>query len=377
MLMNKLLACAWIGFLSFASPAVAQTAPPAPISLESVGSIDGGANPYLASVHIAALTPANTVLLYDAMEVVLLEFRFDGEYLGRIGQEGEGPGEYRRVDNVGFRGDTLWVYDMRLQRLSYYLHRELLRTEPVPGGGDPIRTNTTGLLANGRVLNSTVTMAQDSATVWLGGEEGLVDTLATVAFGAPAFVEADFEGALRRLPNVFKDRPLHVLAADGSGALIIERLRPTSSAPHSYRIILHREGETRSRTLSYTPSPLADYELDRFNSYVSAYAEQVGPRMGWTHAKFEDMFETAMDLPRFAVPVYDAELQSSGQIWLATQSDERGTTWVSFDPNLSKGRSFIAPSGERVYDIEGGRILTVWQDEWDVPHLNVYRLNSY
>ncbi len=66
-------------------------------------------------------------LLADSSAIYVLDpsvfgvHRFDrrGNWLGTIGAEGDGPGEFRRPTDMGWSSDTLWIADLALGRLSF------------------------------------------------------------------------------------------------------------------------------------------------------------------------------------------------------------------------------------------------------------------
>jgi hypothetical protein len=72
-------------------------------------------------LYLAVMKPTGIVALNE-----------DGRIGLRIGREGKGPGEFARVSNLGFIGDTLWVHDNTLFRISYFARDgKLIRTEPL------------------------------------------------------------------------------------------------------------------------------------------------------------------------------------------------------------------------------------------------------
>lgn len=55
-----------------------------------------------------------------------------GHLVRTIGREGQGPGDFQVVSNLGWRSDTLWVSDRFLQRVSFFTREgALLRTEQI------------------------------------------------------------------------------------------------------------------------------------------------------------------------------------------------------------------------------------------------------
>jgi hypothetical protein len=55
----------------------------------------------------------------QALDNVVRLFDRDGSPLGTFGRRGEGPGEFGSIVRVGWMGDTLWVWDGRLQRATF------------------------------------------------------------------------------------------------------------------------------------------------------------------------------------------------------------------------------------------------------------------
>lgn len=56
-----------------------------------------------------------------------------------VGRRGQGPGEFSRLSNVGFSGDTLWVVDQTLGRVTYF---------PADGSG-PVVSGARGVVERG------------------------------------------------------------------------------------------------------------------------------------------------------------------------------------------------------------------------------------
>ncbi len=93
-------------------------------------TVDAEAAPVLVMTEIRALDAdaalfsgrtSGLVELQDGTVLVgagahLAVFSPDGKYVGDIGGEGEGPGEYRRIAGLGVHGDTVWVGDVVLGR---------------------------------------------------------------------------------------------------------------------------------------------------------------------------------------------------------------------------------------------------------------------
>lgn len=89
---------------------------------------------------------------------------------------GEGPGEFASPSVFGLHSDTLWVYDDRLQRFSYFdrtgSHVGGTRAQPRSLGGPYLTPQPRGLLTDGALLGSAIgpedltSMHADLTEIW-------------------------------------------------------------------------------------------------------------------------------------------------------------------------------------------------------------------
>ena len=90
--------------------------------------IDAAAND-LSPVTWVALAGNGTVAIGQAQDHLVRFFDAKGKSLGTFGRDGEGPGEFRRIDRAGWLADTLWVSDMSQPRFTVIgPEHKLLRT---------------------------------------------------------------------------------------------------------------------------------------------------------------------------------------------------------------------------------------------------------
>jgi hypothetical protein len=65
------------------------------------------------------------VLVADQQLYTIHQFDADGAYIGSIGQEGRGPGEFEAIGNMSFGlNDSLYVWDWSATRLSIFARNE-------------------------------------------------------------------------------------------------------------------------------------------------------------------------------------------------------------------------------------------------------------
>jgi hypothetical protein len=134
-------------FLTLASlsvpfrPAVAQDRQPEPLraipSLE-IGTVDGPPHLLFHQVAGGALLGDSTIMIADGGSGELRRFSLNGEWLGSVGQTGDGPGEFRRIHSLSARGDSIFVFDDILLRLSIFAPSgRLIGTESYSEVGAP------------------------------------------------------------------------------------------------------------------------------------------------------------------------------------------------------------------------------------------------
>jgi len=87
------------------------------------------------------------VVTPDAPNEPPLIFSATGDYLGRLGQAGDGPGEFRSPGAIAASDDTLFVVDQVSARLTAMLHKRVLWTAPAPRG-----VNSVAYLSNGNIV---------------------------------------------------------------------------------------------------------------------------------------------------------------------------------------------------------------------------------
>jgi hypothetical protein len=75
---------------------------------------------FLVPVHTAVGKPDGGIFVAQGLDHSVKEFDEHGRLLRVLGTKGKGPGEFGTVNSIGLRGDTLFVNDSGLQRLTFF-----------------------------------------------------------------------------------------------------------------------------------------------------------------------------------------------------------------------------------------------------------------
>ena len=94
-------------------------APTGPAAAKALLRIDAEAE-NLSAISTLAVSPSGILAVYLRQDGVIRLYSPAGKPVASAGHAGEGPGEFRQLDAIGWLGDTLWASDGRLRRLTRY-----------------------------------------------------------------------------------------------------------------------------------------------------------------------------------------------------------------------------------------------------------------
>src|SRR5689334_19461011 len=151
--LSKVLLC---GTLAFAAREAAEAqspsalpAPPRARITEDV-RLDANAEDF-PRVRQAYVGPRGQIVVPLFEDRQLRIYDSTGARRARLGRSGAGPGEFGDFSSLGWKGDTMWVADGSLRRISYYSPGDsLLRVEsnsrfdagPQRRGSQPVPLST-------------------------------------------------------------------------------------------------------------------------------------------------------------------------------------------------------------------------------------------
>ena len=361
---------------------VADTDPFAvpPLRLTRVVTITSSVagNPQLTAPKTILADSAN-ILVLDPPASGVHRFDDSGRWLGLIGGEGDGPGEFRSPSDMGWFMDTLWVSDPAAGRMSLFnghsgdfVRSTQFRSISDQGVTVPRRMLGSLILSVPR-LASGAAADTDSVPVLLLDHDGVLrDTLAWRLTGRetasiPVEVNSPDSGwshGTLTVRHPFDARSL--FAADPRGRWLYFGTWRTGADDASYFELLQITG--RADTIAITPLPFPRFPVSRHD--IESYAEQVYadlPKNIRSRLSERELAnQTVRQVARPARAAIDAMVAGDDQtIWLREGvgvSEEPSSRWVAY--RFGQGFLGVAalPEGHELVAESGGLL---WTKSWD------------
>jgi hypothetical protein len=282
------------------------------------------------------VTPTYTYLVSNHRSPLAI-VRPDGSVVERFGRKGRGPGEFDQegAGIPGAKGDTLWIYDSNLRRMSYFLGSRFIRLHPFPPL--PFEKGRWGfpeaMLKDGSML-----MAVYSNAVPLGFKQlpgvssartkvlfrakigadsskplALIDSLAAVSLPREKFLRAsNGKWAMGMLP-VYRESDIVVYDPRGERVVHITDLS-IERTPRQYSI--HHwsmDHGARTRRIDWKPVPVPAAKNDSAIEKQLTYMKD-----DWfsSPAETRRQLERAVVTPKLYPPVLSALIDDEGSLWL-------------------------------------------------------------
>jgi hypothetical protein len=314
----------------------------------------------LPTGHIAvADRRSRAVQVYDPM----------GQLVRKLGREGEGPGEFRRLYDLFVAGDTLIVFDSSLLRLTRYLATgTLVGTQPVRTAAGDERVYVAGRLPSGRWL-----VVTPNSPSWTRGPGIYRDTLrvGTVApsSGGPVRWIGNFPGAtfFAYMPGQDKTRwavgwaffaPNHVVATRGDTIVVGDTGTP------ELKYFLADGRQVRRLTVPLDAPP--DLTQHR-NGARDEELAQAGANRAYVQAMY--------DAPRPAPRYRDFVVASDGSLWirLFEEAPDSPVRYLVLSAAGAVRARVSLPPRSTVLTVQSPWVLYVLRDANDVERVAVVR----
>lgn len=308
-------------------------------------------------------------------------FGHDGVYRRTIGREGQGPGEFASIWSMGIAGDSLWLIDVNLRRMTLFTPAGALIStipfDPVPdnlGRGllflpyPDVLMREGDFLGLGRGSGSSLDGGEITANPLLRMTPGgrTADTLGWVSVRNDALI---FRSARSRSfrTQPFTDSPLTAYAAASRRAYVIERWCATSDDAAVVKVTaLDAKGDTAwVRALPYTPVRLNRAKVD---SVLAAFDRVEGARYG------PDEIRRALYAPVFRTPVTSVVADDRGALWIRWDEGTRPGSYTVLGGDGRVTATANVPAGIRLRWVSDSTAWGEELDENDVPTLVRFRI---
>lgn len=347
-----------------------------------IGSVD---DPATALTNIGDILVGDDGVMYvtQPQQKQIRLYSAEGELLRIIGGEGAGPGEFRAVSDLFWRGDTLQVLDFAQQRFTLFTREgDLVRTyRPLPRGAVVMHLVSAEFPDGSVYARVRGNRSGPSPLLRITGD-GPPDTLAWVNTAASFFRarvgEAIFS-AIHPLPG--GDRTS--LDLRGRTVTVVEQPPPSSTDSALFRVrrISYRGEPQLDRWFRYAPRPVTREEADRA---VASLREGMSSARDWTpvglarHFRsdaIEEALREQLQLPTYHAPVLELLVGRDGTTWLQLSApDPTRNQWMILDTDGEVLARLTVPSSLRILAAERHRVWGVEADELDVPYLVRHRI---
>ncbi len=347
-----------------------------PTPVLQIGALEGSGPDIFGTITTVKLDADGSVAVADEQAGEVRRFGATGEFRGALGGLGEGPGEFASsvyILRVG--GDSVVAWDGRQQRVSVFVGDTFV--ESWSPSGELILSRT--VLAGDRLFGE--------ATARL---EGMPETGMSRPGSRVVSVRAgDSPETLIELPG--HERYLDIQMAGGRIAGIDVFQTPFARGPffgvalgddgprivggENDRLVLKEwdaaGGLVAIHRFPQMDHPITDEELTAARETVAARYDEPGPRMQL------EMDAVESSAPDF-MPAFDRVWpDDAGRLWVRRSANREGAEeWLvlRIDSGLEPVGRIRLPDGFNLSDVREGLLAGSWRDEFEVPHVRVYRL---
>lgn len=318
-------------------------------------------------VSAVAIGPDETVFVADAANHEIRVFGLDGAHMRTFGRAGEGPGEFRSIYSIAWVGDRLLTYDPHLGRIGEFSAQgEWLGQRRTAGGltGSPAFMR---FFPVGQDEAFRFAVSPDRGSQWVG-LDGRGDTGDTVPYlTAPEGLPGQTGGILCTWEEGRVGWYGHTAGAKwvqhpASGGVMY------SAWGYFYRIAVTQAASDTLRVIERTlpTEPISEEEWDAGSAEFDEAMER------WPGGSCNPR---GYNRPERASFVNEIFVSPDGKLWVEVIRTA-GNRWEFFDPEgRLLGSVPAVPYKERTVPVFlGDHLATVRQDDMDLDHVDVWRL---
>jgi hypothetical protein len=367
--------------------------------------IGSQADPDEGFTRIETITVDASGLVYasEASDRQVRVFDASGRRVRVIGGEGEGPGEFRTLNRVGMRADTLWANDEVGGRITLFgLDGRVLETlspppvpiQTLPGINlrllawdlreDGLFNSLARWSANSRAVPEDRSLTFNVPYVTLDRAGNVVDTL-YVGSMRLSDVMADFVALGGRQLVVPKPPSADPLVLPWSqGLYVVDRPVAAGDAPSSFVVTRMRDMSDTifRRTFQYSPTKHSAERIESLvrgpaGAYVSAVLRQDGVNADTASARAEAAarIRSALAFPENHPPVSAGRVGDDGVLWLKREEESSASQkWLLVGVDGEAIGTIQVPEEATVRWSSGSVAWASVLDELSIPWLVRYRI---
>jgi len=329
-----------------------------------------GTDQQLSRVTGVAILPDSAVAIAQGQQAEIRFFSWTGAATGRAGGRGQGPGEFTRIGGVGWKGDSVWVADPGLGRLTLLTATgELGRLIDTPeelvlrvGAGEyrlhayaPLGMDSTGDLVM-------------SVDVGPAGPELGVDP------GTTAIGRVGIDGTVKNIIGLIRSGRTQVSTPQGTAVVAFANPGYYAVDPEAGYVVAAYsplEGEDAESVLITAWNVRGDTLFDTRIPFegmpvTAAMKDSVGRRIREVLPPVLAAAVEASPLPRYVPPVGRILAGRDGTVWIEWADRSGGTEYLVLDAEGQRMGTLSLPRTSRITAATEHEIWTIERNGVDV-----------
>lgn len=391
LLLKRLLSALGALGLLATSPVAAQSLipPGAPVVAARHQTLDGEPAE-LTTIADLTVDRAGRIYVLESAQQRIAVFNAQGKFVRNLGRKGQGPGEFEAAQSLAILRDTLWVLDVRLDRLTGF---------SLTANGRPrtlsIQKNVAEQKIGARVSDGILVLrprrssSSDGTTAFdilHARDEGVVaDSITTLRRMPQAVLRyalyrgGDVRSTIAGQVNTaqpFNDSPIWAVDADGNSIAALERAAATHGT--QAHVLLTRTS-VRGRVLAkrelwYGPKPVSASAIQRI---VDSLAKPIRLPNGLTVSGNAQAIRAALYVPPVHAPVSDFKSGLDGTLWLRLQTPvDAQVEWVQLSADGVPLRRVVLPKNFQMLRATAREVWGWRRDADGVPIVEAYRFQN-
>lgn len=350
------------------------------VSLARPSVLLNGASEDVSRFGPIVVGEAGNVAVAQPTDLRVLYLDGTGQVVRSLGRKGEGPGEFRRISNIGFSGRAIWVEDNLTRRITSFDDDGQSVATPLPttarmgSAAEPALTSVLAVLPGGQLLERAVMPGnRPFPREWKGRSEA-GDELAITAVGTGGQLQrvlgwlGDRGRCMTQIGTMSVRRPLCVepqLATDGQGSILaLVDMEEPADGSFRLRIVETQSGKERvNRRVRGMPLRVP---ASVYDSIVSGNARYFPPEV------IQAM--KAGGRPEYFWPVRSLVVSETGAVTVEVWDANADHAYRMFDAQGVERVNFRLPAEEQIAALSTFGILVVREDTDGLQSLLRYPL---